>query len=126
MGNPFLLQACLRLDPKDLHLLIYGCRDVSCSTSQSRHEIPKNLEIGKKYHFYKDGHRLYQIKVPMDLRKSNWEALGRCVITEYTIGEDRTEGTFVMVQIFDKNQAEQVTKTYVSDEEVEKLLKNLK
>ncbi len=105
MGNPFLLQACLRLDPK---------------------EMPKPLELGKKYHFRKEGHRLYQIKVPMDLRTTDWKAFGRCVITEYTVGEGRTEGTFVMVQIFDKNQADQVTKTYVSDEEVERILKGVK
>jgi len=102
MGNPFLLQACLRLDPE---------------------KIPQPLELGKKYHFYKEGHRLYQIKVPMDLRTTNWKALGRCIIIEYTIGKGRTEGTFVMVKIFDDIQGEQVTNTYVSDEEVEKVLK---
>ncbi|MBU2007768.1 hypothetical protein KJ743_01485 [Patescibacteria group bacterium] len=41
MGNPFELQACLRMDKKD---------------------IPGPLEIGKEYSFSKNGHRLYQIK----------------------------------------------------------------
>ncbi len=104
MGNPFLLQACLRLDEK---------------------EIPKPLEIGKKYRFHKKEHRLYQILVPMDLRMADWTALGRCVITEYTVGEGRTEGTFVVVKIFDKLQGEQVTRAYVSDEEVEQVLKKI-
>ncbi len=105
MGNPFTLQACLRLNKKD---------------------IPEPLEIGKKYKFKKDGHRLYQIKVLMDLRAENWQAFGRCVITEYTIGNDRTTGTYVMVQIFDQEQAKQVTDTYVSAEEVERILNEVR
>ena len=104
MGNPFLLQACLRLNVD---------------------EISKPLQIGKNYHFHKEGHRLYQIKVPMDLRTSDWKALGRCVVTEFTVGNRRTEGTFVMVKIFDSIQAEQVTKAYVSDEEVEQILRKV-
>ncbi len=104
MGNPFLLQACLRLEPK---------------------EIPTPLKIGKEYHFFKKEHRLYQINIPMDLRTNNWQALGRCIIREYTIGNNRTEGTFIMVKLFDKTQAEHVTNTYVSDEEVEQILKKM-
>jgi hypothetical protein len=102
MGNPFLLQGCLRLDSE---------------------QIPKPLEVGKKYHFYKKGHRLYQIKVPMDFRRDDWEALGRCVIIEFTVGEERTEGTFVMVKIFDEEQRKHVTNTYIPDQEVERILK---
>lgn len=62
----------------------------------------------------------------MDLWTEDWKALGRCVITEYTVGKGRTEGVFVIVKIFDKLQSEQVTNTFVSDEEVEKVLKKLK
>ncbi len=102
MGNPFLLQACLRL---------------------SEEEIPRPLKIGKKYTFEKQDHRLYQINVPMDLRTSDWTALARCVVTEFTVGNNKTKGTFVVVKIFDKEQAKQVTDTYVSQEEVEKILK---
>ncbi len=105
MGNPFLLQACLRLSEK---------------------EISNPLEIGKKYTFEKPGHRLYQINVPMDLRTSDWKALGRCVVTEFTVGNNCTKGIFVMVKLFDKEQAKQVTNTYVSDQEVEKILKTSK
>ena len=50
MGNPFLLQACLRLPEL---------------------QMPDSLEIGSSYSFEKEGHRLYQINVPMDLRKSD-------------------------------------------------------
>jgi len=103
MGNPFLLQACLRLDEE---------------------AIPSPLEVGKEYHFWKEGHRLYQIKVPMDLRTTGWKAVGRCVITEYTVGKGRTEGTFVVVKIFSPEEAEYATKTYVSNEEVERILEH--
>lgn len=102
MGNPFLLQACLRL-PED--------------------NIPLPLELGKEYPFSKSGHRLYQIKVPMDLRTENWKAIGRCVITKFTVGNGKTEGIFVMVKIFTKEEAAYATKTYVSDEEVEAILR---
>lgn len=104
MGNPFLLQACLRLDAQD---------------------IPQPLEIGKKYSFSKNGHRLYQINVPMDLRDQDWNAFGRCVITEYTLGNGKTSGMYVMVKIFDEEQRKQVTGTYVSDEEVNAILANM-
>ncbi len=105
MGNPFLLQACLRLNER---------------------EIPSPLEIGNKYTFEKPGHRLYQINVPMDLRTSDWKALGRCVVTEFTVGNNKTKGKFVMVKLFNKEQAKQVTDTFVSDEEVENILKSAK
>ncbi len=103
MGNPFLLQACLRL---------------------KQEVIPNPLEIGKEYKFVKDGHRLYQIKVPMDLRDENWNAFGRCIIIEYTVGNNKTFGKYVMVKIFDEEEKKHVTNTFVSDEEVEEVLKN--
>ncbi len=65
MGNPFLLQACLRLNED---------------------AIPSPLEIGKEYPFWKEGHRLYQIKTPMDLRTTDWKAIGRCVMHENVAG----------------------------------------
>ncbi|OIO18830.1 MAG: hypothetical protein AUJ23_03035 [Candidatus Magasanikbacteria bacterium CG1_02_32_51] len=105
MGNPFLLQACLRLEKKDL---------------------PTPLEIGKKYNFSKNEHRLYQINVPMDLRDADWNAYGRCVIIEYTIGNRKTEGTYIMIRVFDEIQAKYATETYVSDEEVKNILNNIK
>ncbi len=104
MGNPFLLQACLRLNEK---------------------ELPKALEFGKEYNFKKDGHRLYQINVPMDLRTEDWKFLGRIIITEYTVGKNRTEGTFVLVKKFSENEKEIISKSYVSDEEVKKAVKKL-
>ncbi|MDD5396667.1 MAG: DUF2584 family protein [Candidatus Moranbacteria bacterium] len=105
MGNPFQLQACLRI---------------------SKEDIPSLLEIGKKYSFTKNEHRLYQIEVPMDLRDENWNAYGRCVVAEYTLGNNKTIGTYVMVKIFDEEQCEQVTKAFVSDEEVSAILADIK
>lgn len=102
MGNPILVQACLRLD-KD--------------------KIPVNIEIGKEYHFYKEGHRLYQIKVPMDLRTSDWKFICRIIVKEYTIGEGRTEGTYIPVKLFSEEDKKIITKAYVSDEEVEEILR---
>ena len=101
MGNPFLLQACLRLDPG---------------------EIPKQLVLGKKYAFQKKDHRLYQIKVPMDLRTTNWKFIARVVILKYAIGKNKTEGTFVPVKLFSEKDKEIITTTYVSAEEVERIL----
>jgi len=101
MGNPFLLQACLRLE-----------------------NIPENLEIGKEYVFSKKGHRLYQINVPMDLRTENWKFRARIIITNYMLGNDKTEGTFIPVKIFSNEENEIITKTFVSDEEVEKIIKH--
>lgn len=105
MGNPFLLQACLKIN-KD--------------------KIPNPLELAKKYSFTKDKHRIYQINIPMDLRDDSWKAYGRCVITEYTLGDNKTTGTYVMVKIFSDEQVKYVTDTYVSDEEVENVLSNIK
>jgi len=99
MGNPFLLQACLRLN-----------------------NPPNSLILGKEYRFRKEGHRLYQINVPMDLRTSDWKFLGRIIITEYTVGKNRTEGTFVLVKEFSETEKEIITKCFVSDEEVNRVL----
>ena len=101
MGNPFLLQACLRLKES---------------------EIPYPLEIGKKYHFSKAEHRIYQLNVPMDLRTEDWKFLGRIVIVEFTMGNGRTEGIFVPVKNFNEEEKRIITKTYVSDEEVRTIL----
>ncbi len=62
----------------------------------------------------------------MDLRTRDWKALGRCVVTEFTVGYGKTSGTFVVVKIFGPEQAKHVTDTYVSDEEVERVLKKVK
>ncbi len=101
MGNPFLIQACLKLN---------------------KSEIPNPLEIGKKYSFKKQGHRIYQINIPMDLRDDSWSAYGRCVVTQYTLGNDKTTGTYVMVKIFSDDERKYATNTYVSDEEVKNVL----
>lgn len=101
MGNPFLLQACLRLKGS---------------------EIPNDLEIGKKYHFSKPEHRLYQINVPMDLRTEDWKFLGRVVVTEFTVGNGITKGTFVPVKMFTEEEKQIMTKTYVSDKDVSNIL----
>ena len=102
MGNPFLLQACLRL---------------------KKEEIPIPLVLGNEYHFSKEGHRLYQLNVPMDLRTDDWIFLGRIIITEFTVGRNRTEGTFILVKEFSEHDREIITKTYLSDEEVAKVLR---
>ncbi len=101
MGNPILLQACLRLD---------------------KQEIPEELTLGKEGKFFKEGHRLYQLDVPMDLRDSEWNFYGRIIIREYTIGKNRTQGTYVLVKEFSEQERETITKAYVSDEEVKEVL----
>jgi len=102
MGNPFLLQACLRL---------------------KENQIPSPLILKKEYNFSKEGHRLYHINVPMDLRTDNWKFLGRIIITEFTVGKNRTDGKFILVKEFSKDEMEIITKTYVSDEEVTAILR---
>ena len=104
MGNPFLVQACLRLDDQ---------------------QIPKKLEFGKEYHFKKDKHRLYQLNVPMDLRTRDWKFLARVVIIEYTVGKGRTEGIFALVKNFSKEEKDIITKTFIDDKEVDNIIKNL-
>ena len=104
MGNPFLLQACLRLNED---------------------EIPKELELAREYAFSKEGHRLYQIKVPMDLRTNEWEFIARVIVTKYVLGDNKTEGTYVPVKLFSAEERKIITKTYVSDEEVRSVLERL-
>ncbi len=105
VGNPFLLQACLRLPDK---------------------QLPKPLEAGKKYHFKKEGHRLYQLMVPMDLVRDDWKAIGRCIITEYTIGNNRTEGTFVVAQVFTPEESKAASSRYISLEEAARIAEKAK
>jgi len=62
----------------------------------------------------------------MDLRTNDWKFLGRIIITEFIVGKNRTEGTFILVKEFSDQERETITKTYVSDEEVNKILKEIK
>jgi len=101
MGNPILLQACLRLPEK---------------------EVPSILEVGNRHSFFKDGHRLYQIKVPMDLRTDDWKFIARIIITKYELGHNQTKGEYVIVKTFSEKEKEIITKAYVSDEEVKEAL----
>lgn len=103
MGNPFLLQACLRLE-----------------------HVDEPLELGKEYSFTKEGHRLYQINVAMDLRTNDWKFKGRIIITKYFLGENKTEGTYIPVKIFTEEENDIITKTYVSEEEMNAVLKEKK
>lgn len=100
MGNPFLLQACLRLE-----------------------HIPERVELGKEYGFTKEGHRLYQLNVPMDLWTNDWKFKGRIIITKYVLGDNKTEGTYIPVKLFTEEENDVITKTYVSDEEINTVLK---
>lgn len=101
MGNPFLLQACLRLEES---------------------EIPESLELGKEYTFSKREHRIYQINVPMDLRTSDWKFICRIIVKEYKLGDEKTEGTFIPVKMFSEEEKEVITRTFVSEEEVNSVL----
>lgn len=103
MWNPILLQACLRLN---------------------KESIPDNLMIGKEYYFEKEWHRLYQIKVPMDLRESNWDFVCRIIITEITIWNEITKWKYIPVKLFSENEKNIITKTYVSDGDIDKTLNN--
>ena len=103
MGNPFLLQACLRLN---------------------NDEIPHPLILGKEYIFSKEGHRLYPLNVPMDLRSNDWSFFGRIIISEFRVGRNKTERKFILVKEFSQDEKEIITKAYVSDEEVAKVLRD--
>ena len=58
----------------------------------------------------------------MDLRTETWNFLGRVIVTEFTVGKNRTEGTFILVKEFSLAEKEIITKAYVSDEEVSQVL----
>lgn len=95
MGNPYLIQACLRLE-----------------------KIPSELEIGKEYSFQKDQHRIYQINVPMDLRSFDWKFICRIIVKEFTVGHNKTRGIFVPVKLFSYEEREIISKTYISEEKL--------
>ena len=61
----------------------------------------------------------------MDLKDNDWNFLARVVVTEYTIGNNKTEGTFVLVKDFSEDEKNVITKTFVSDQEVDNILKSI-
>ena len=67
---------------------------------------------------------MYQLNVPMDLRTSEWQFLGRVIVTEFTVGNGRTTGAFMLVKEFSDAEREVITKTFVSNEEVQEVLQN--
>lgn len=59
------------------------------------------LKVGQRYDFEKDGERLYPLRVPIELINDKWEILGKIIIRELTIGENKTKGIYEVLRIYD-------------------------
>ena len=49
----------------------------------------------------------------MDLRDLDWNFIARIVITEFTVGNNKTTGKYKVVKEFTKNERDIITKTYL-------------
>jgi hypothetical protein len=71
------------------------------------------LKTGRKYTFSKPGHRLYMLDTPMQLVTGGWKAIATIMITEITVGNGKTRGTFEVLKVYSDEEMEIVSGTLV-------------
>lgn len=67
------------------------------------------LEIGSIYKFFKSDHRIYPVGHCIDLLNQDWEAIGKVIILETTVGYGETVGKYEVVKLFDETEKEFLT-----------------
>ena len=67
------------------------------------------LCIQKTYPFFKSGLRVYPIDIPIDLVNGNWEAVGRCFISDVSLNSEGTNGHYTVIEIYDKSKRDFLT-----------------
>lgn len=72
----------------------------------------EKLQIGEQYSFTKSGVRAFPLDMPIDLVNSNWEAVARCVINQITITSQDTKGVYTIIELYDKEKKEILTKQW--------------
>lgn len=72
----------------------------------------ERLQVGEKYSFTKSGVRAFPLDMPIDLVNSNWEAVARCAIDQITITSKDTKGIYTIIELYDKEKREVLTKQW--------------
>ena len=72
----------------------------------------QQLQVNHKYPFTKAGVRIFPLDMPVDLVNGNWEAVARCVINRITITLEETTGEFKVIEIYDKQKRELLTRQW--------------
>ncbi len=75
------------------------------------------LEEGKTFDFSKEGHRIYPVDAPIDLANEAWEIIARIAVRQLHIGENKTTGSFEVLNIYDGPTGKAITKAVKDGEE---------
>jgi len=73
--------------------------------------IDKNtIKVGEEYMFEKDEHRVYPINIPIDLVNENWEVVAKVVVKEFSVLNDKTQGVWVALKLYNDEESKFLTK----------------
>ena len=67
--------------------------------------LPEDIRTGREYQFQKPGHRIYPINIPMNLFSRDWVPIAKIIITETTVGKNRTAGIFKVLIVYSEKQS---------------------
>jgi len=71
------------------------------------------LKFDTEYSFEKSKHRLYMLDTPMQLLTDKWQAIATIIITEITVGNNKTRGKFKVLKIYSDEEVEKVSATLI-------------
>lgn len=71
------------------------------------------LVEGAEYAFKKDGHRLFMLETPIELITSDWQAIARIMITEFTVGHSKTKGIYKILKVYSDEEVRVVSGTLI-------------
>jgi len=92
-----------------------GC--VRISKEQGLVERDKLVE-GKEYSFKQEGHRLYMLDTPIELLTDTWKVIARIMITELTVGHNKTKGIYKVLKVYSDEEVRVVSGTLIPYDKV--------
>lgn len=84
----------------------------------------EGLREGGVYKFFKGGHRIYPVNMPLDLINGNWEVVAKVIITGFALEPDSTRGNYKVLKVYSKEERKFLTKywretvRYIKGEEI--------
>ncbi len=76
------------------------------------------LKEGQEYPFKKDGHRLYMIDTPMELITREWQVIARVIVTEFTMGHNKTKGIYKVLKVYSDEEVRVASGTIIPFDQV--------
>ena len=75
------------------------------------------LQVGERFSFTKEGHRIYPVDVPIELANEAWDVIGRVAIREFTVGGGKTRGQYEVLVVYGEQHRQVATQMNRAGEE---------